>query len=56
MYMAFSGPTAQQLGGIREDAPKLVRFHQNRFDQLWAGGVDLLTYVEARTAAQRDRG
>lgn len=46
MYMAFSGPTAQQLGGIREDAPRLVQFHQNRFDQLWEGGVDLRTYVQ----------
>jgi hypothetical protein len=40
MYMAFSGPTDQQLGGIREDAPKLVRFHQSRFDQLWERGID----------------
>lgn len=45
MYMAFSGPTHQQLGGIREDAPGLVHFHQNRFDQLWATGTDLLDFV-----------
>jgi hypothetical protein len=45
MYMAFSGPTDQQLGGIREDAPKLVHFHQNRFDQLWAAGTDILDFV-----------
>lgn len=49
MYMAFSGPTDQQLGGIREDAPKLVRFHQNRFDQLWGSGTDLADFVRART-------
>ncbi|MFI9386695.1 hypothetical protein [Kutzneria sp. NPDC052558] len=51
MYMAFSGPTDQQLGGIREDAPKLVHFHQNRFDQLWGSGVDLHDFVKAATAA-----
>ncbi|QXV56564.1 hypothetical protein [Amycolatopsis sp. TNS106] len=51
MYMAFSGPTDQQLGGIREDAPKLVHFHQNRFDQLWASGTDLQEFAKARTAA-----
>jgi hypothetical protein len=51
MYMAFSGPTDQQLGGIREDAPKLVHFHQNRFDQLWATGVDLREFAKAKTAA-----
>lgn len=50
MYMAFSGPTDQQLGGIREDAPKLVHFHQNRFDQLWASGTDLQEFAKARTA------
>lgn len=50
MYMAFSGPTHQQLGGIREDAPQLVHFHQNRFDQLWAAGEDLLTFVDNITA------
>jgi len=46
MYMAFSGPTAQQLGGIREDAPKLVHFHQNRFDQLWAAGTDICAFAD----------
>jgi hypothetical protein len=50
MFMAFSGPTDQQLGGIREDAPKLVQFHQNRFDQLWAGAVDLLEFAASRNA------
>jgi hypothetical protein len=54
MYMAFSGPTAQQLGGIREDAHRLVQFHQNRFDQLWAEGVDLLTFVKSRTGTDAD--
>jgi hypothetical protein len=47
MYMAFSGPTHQQLGGIREDAPGLVHFHQNRFDQLWATGTDLLEFIRS---------
>jgi hypothetical protein len=48
MYMAFSGPTDQQLGGIREDAPQLVRFHQNRFDQLWESGMDVETSVNSK--------
>ncbi|WP_285508351.1 hypothetical protein [Actinokineospora sp. NBRC 105648] len=52
MYMAFSGPTAQQLGGIREDAPKLVHFHQNRFDQLWGDGVDLADFVRSAEFAR----
>jgi hypothetical protein len=56
MFMAFSGPTDQQLGGIREDAPKLVHFHQNRFDHLWASGIDLREYAEARAAATDVRG
>ncbi|MFD5092035.1 hypothetical protein ACFWMR_15635 [Amycolatopsis thailandensis] len=49
MFMAFSGPTDQQIGGIREDAPKLVQFHQNRFDQLWTIGTDLAEFVKVRT-------
>jgi hypothetical protein len=47
MFMAFSGPTDQQLGGIRVASPKLVQFHQNRFDQLWAAGSDLLHFVNS---------
>jgi hypothetical protein len=47
MYMAFSGPTDQQLGGIREDAPKLVRFHQSRFDQLWEYGMDMENFLNS---------
>lgn len=49
MYMAFSGPTDQQLGGIREDAPQLVRFHQNRFDQLWERGTEIGDFVACQT-------
>jgi hypothetical protein len=47
MYMAFPGPTDQQLGGIREDAPKLAHFHQSRFDQLWERGVDLDDFISS---------
>lgn len=51
MYMAFSGPTDQQLGGIREDAPKLAQFHQNRFDQLWERGVNLEEFILSKDFA-----
>jgi hypothetical protein len=47
MYMAFSGPTAPQLGGIREDAPRLVHFHQSRFDQLWDRATDFQSLLDA---------
>lgn len=47
MYMAFPGPTDQQLGGIREDAPKLVQFHRSRFDQLWERGTDVQDFVRS---------
>ncbi|MQY20425.1 hypothetical protein [Nocardia macrotermitis] len=51
IYMAFSGPTDQQLGGMRVDGPELARFHQNRFDQLWGQGTDLEDFIAMRTAA-----
>lgn len=56
MFMAFSGPTDQQLGGIREYAPKLVQFHQNRFDQLWALGTDLTEFVASTGFADHPSG
>jgi hypothetical protein len=49
MYMAFSGSTDNQLGGIREDAPKLVSFHQSRFEQLWADATDLAEFAALRS-------
>ncbi|GAB2748283.1 hypothetical protein [Amycolatopsis magusensis] len=59
MYMAFSGPTDQQLGGIREDAPRLVQFHQNRFDQLWASSTKLEEFAvtwKARREGENSAG
>jgi|GEM_PF-2527213 len=49
VFLAFSGVASQELSGFRVDSPEFLRYFVGYFDQLWACGVPLETYVSGRS-------
>jgi hypothetical protein len=44
-FLAFSGIASQELSGFRVDSPEFVRYFVGYFDQLWACGTPLDSYL-----------